>query len=208
MTRWGFVVNLDACCDHRGCMTACMRKNDSFPGAHFIETFTAMDTSGDIEQPGTYFIPIMCQHCGNPSCVPACPFDVIRKREDGLVVLESTDPCVTCADVPCVAACPYDAIEFDVKSHRIGKCDGCADLVDAGGTPECVPNCFMGAIMFGDLEDDASIASQAAEQYGPNAFVLGPETGNQPGVRYLLTRRPWKDREGLYSPAWHDPEGL
>ena len=184
-----------------------MRKNDAFPGAHFIETFTAMDASGDIEEPGTYFIPIMCQHCGNPSCVPACPHSVLRKRSDGLVVMDSTDPCVQCAETPCLDACPYDAIEFDRKTHRAGKCDGCADLVDAGGVPECVPNCFLGAIAFGDMEDEASIVSQVVEQYGPAAFRLKPETGNDPSVRYLLTRRPWKDMEGLYSPAWEDPEG-
>ena len=207
MTRLGVVVNLDACCDHRGCMTACMRKNGSFPGAHFIETYTAMDTSGDIDNPGTYFIPIMCQHCDRPSCASACPHGVIRKRDDGLVVMGDTDPCVGCDGTPCLDACPYDAIEFDRKEHRPGKCDGCADLVDAGGMPECVPNCFMGAIAFGDMEDEASVVSQVVGQYGANAYRLKPETGNGPGVRYLLSRRPWRDMEGLYSPAWDDPQG-
>lgn len=206
MTRYGFSVNLDACCDHRGCMTACMRKNDSFPGAHFIETYTMMDVSGNLESPGTYFIPIMCQHCDNPSCVGACPHGVLVKRDDGLVVYGATDACVQCEGKPCAAACPYDAIEVDSRTGRIGKCDGCADIVDAGGVPECVPNCWLGTIQFGDLDDPASVPSQMIAQYGPNAHRLSPETGNGPGVHYLLTRRPWRDRENLYSPAWHDPD--
>lgn len=204
MTRLGFVINLDACCDHRGCMTACMRKNETAPGYHYMETFTSMDTSGDIGQPATYFMPFMCQHCDNPSCLPACPHDVIVKRDDGLVVMGDTEACVNCADTPCVAACPYEAIVVEPVAHRAGKCDGCADLVAQGKPPECVPNCYMRAIAFGDFDDPDDIVNVLVAQYGDNAHVLAPETGNGPSTRYLLSRRPWRDRESLYSPAWRD----
>ena len=202
MTRLGFAINLDACCDHRSCMVACKRKNDAFTGACFLETFTVTDDN--LDSPNTYFIPIMCQHCAKPTCVPACSKSVIIKREDGLVVMGSTDSCTTCEGVPCVAACPYGAIDFDPVTHVVGKCDGCADLVDVGEVPACIPNCWLNTIAFGDFDDPASMVSQAIAQYGPAAHELSPETGNEPTTRYLLASKQWRDRQGLKSAAWHN----
>lgn len=202
MTRLGFVINLEACSDHRGCMVACKAKTNSFLGAHYIETHTVMDDNMD--KPNTYFLPLLCQHCGNPSCVAACESGVFAKREDGLVTIGDVSVCKECADTPCLKACPYGAIDLDPVGHVIGKCDGCADLVDGGGMPACIPNCWMNAISFGDLDDPDSIPSQSKAQFGPMAHQLKPETGNEPGVWYLLASKQWRDMQGIYSPAWRN----
>lgn len=202
MTRLGFAVNLDACSDHRSCMIACKREKNAFTGAYPIETFTAM--GGDVDAPNTYFVPIMCQHCGNPACVAACAAGVIVKRDDGLVVLGDQGACASCADVPCVEACPYGRISFDAVTHTILKCDGCADLVDAGGMPACIPNCWMSTLVFGDFDDPTSMVSQMVDHYGDYAHQLNPDAGTDPTCRYLLSTRQWCDMDGLYSPAWHE----
>lgn len=204
MTKLGFVVNLDACSDHRGCMMACKAQKKAPLGEHYIETFTCMSTS---EAPAnTYFVPIMCQHCDNPACATACDKGVIVKRDDGLVVLGDVSACKGCAH-PCVDACPYGRVFFDEASQAVGKCDGCADLVDAGGQPACIPNCWMNAIMFGDLEDTTALPGMILDQTDDAAVhELAPEAGTGPNTRYILQSKPWRDMEGLYSPAWHGDE--
>jgi Fe-S-cluster-containing dehydrogenase component len=204
MTRLGFVINLDTCSDHRSCMLACKKQTESFLGSHYIETFTAM--TDDYPRPNTYFIPVPCQHCARPSCVPACPQGVFSKRVDGIVAVGDTSVCGSCQDKPCVAACPYQRIFLDPKDGRVGKCDGCAESIDAGGAPKCSTNCLGRSIMFGDLDDDETMVAQALMIYEEMGGMhrLRPELDNQPSVYYLLTGRYFQDMDTLYSPAWHN----
>jgi Fe-S-cluster-containing dehydrogenase component len=204
MTRYGLVFNLDSCSDHRSCMIACKAKTQSFLGSHFVETYTSM--AGEYPNPQTYFIPICCQHCANPACAPACDKGVFTKREDGIVAVGDTAVCASCESKACVSACPYSAIDLDPTTGLIGKCDLCADLIDAGETPACSRGCYSRSIFFGDLDDPSSVVSQAIEAWSAVGYVhqLKPETGNEPGVYYLLSKREWRDMEGLYSPAWHN----
>ena len=203
MTKLGFVVNLDACSDHRGCMMGCKAQKKAPLGSHYIETFTAL--AEDAQEGNTYFIPVMCQHCDNPACAAACEKSVFTKRTDGLVVVGDTGVCAGCAH-PCVDACPYGRVFWDELSQTAGKCDGCADLVDAGGQPACIPNCWMSAIAFGDFDDPESMVSIVANNMGDAVHVLGEDAGTSPNVRYVLSRRRWRDMKGLYSPAWHNDE--
>lgn len=204
MTRYAFVINLDACRDQRSCMIGCKMKTRSFLGSHFIETFTS--TTGDIENPNIYFMPVSCQHCDNPSCVRACDKGVLVKRDDGIVAVGDTSLCEQCEGKPCVKACPYNAIDFDPVDGRIGKCDMCADRVDAGQVPACAAACMNYAIYFGDMDDPDSVVSQTVAAWSVGGYVhqLKPETGNGPAVYYLLSQHEWKDAEGLRSPAWHN----
>ena len=53
-----------------------------------------------------YFLPLGCQHCGDPPCRDVCPTTATRKREDGVVVVDY-ERCIGCGY--CVLACPYRA---------------------------------------------------------------------------------------------------
>lgn len=204
MTRYGLVFNLDTCSDHRSCMISCKAQNNSFLGSHPIETFTAM--GGEFPTPKTYFIPISCQHCNAPSCIPVCSKGVLSKRDDGIVVMGDTQLCETCDTKACVEACPYHAIDLDPTTGRIAKCDLCADVIDQGGTPACSRHCFTQSVYFGDIEDPDSVVSKTIAAWQEVGYVhqLKPETGNGPAVYYLLSKQEWRDTEGLYSPAWHN----
>lgn len=205
MTRYGFAINLNACSDMRGCMVACKRHNNSFLGSHPVETFTNM--SGDYKNPNTYFIPVMCQHCANPSCIPACPNGVLKKLDNGIVALDDTKACEHCLDKPCMKACPYDAVDLDPETGRIVKCDMCADLIAEGKLPACAAECLCRAWFFGDLDDPDSPPNQMIKNFPPQfQHVLKPETGNDPSVTYLLSYKNWDDMNNLYSPAWHNDE--
>lgn len=118
MTQLGLVVSLDRCMDTRGCMGACKQENNVDLGAFWVRTYTS--TTGGFPDAETYFIPVMCQHCRKPSCVPACPEQAIRKREDGIVVID-TAPCAACGGKECMDACPYGAISYNERDNTVGK---------------------------------------------------------------------------------------
>lgn len=204
MTRYGFVFNLDTCGDLRGCMLACKAKTKSFLGSHYTDTMTS--TSGKFPNPNTYFVPTRCQHCAKPACVDACPKNVLYRRDDGIVAVGDTASCETCENKACMEACVYDSIYLDRKTGRVGKCDMCADLIDAGDTPACAKICCSHSIFFGDFDDPASAVSQLTEAWGENGYVhkLLPE--NDPAMHYLLSKHEWTGMEHLRSSAWHDDE--
>jgi len=97
-----------------------------------------------------YNLSVACHHCAQPVCGTQCSADAIWKRPDGIVVLDQAR-CTKCNK--CRMDCPYDAIRFDASTNTVGKCDFCADDVEAGRTPACVAACPNRAIDFGDLAD-------------------------------------------------------
>jgi Fe-S-cluster-containing dehydrogenase component len=203
MTKLGFLVNLEMCSDHRGCMISCKNAKNSPLGNYYIETFTAVDDA--FPDVTTYFIPVMCQHCENPSCVGVCGASVFTKLPNGAVAVGDTSVCATCEDKPCLDACPYHAISLDKTTGRVGKCDMCLDRLAEGKPPACMENCFCGAIMFGDMDDPESQISTMMGTFAPILHQLKPDSGNNPSVYYALSGKPWKaNMDGLYSPAWKD----
>lgn len=212
MPKLEFIINLELCSDNRGCMTACKRQKNTPFGMQYLEVYTATDDSFPDNK--TYFVPVMCQHCDKPSCVPACPKGVFAKSPMGAVTVGDTGVCAACAEKPCLSACPYGAIKLDKPSGVVGKCDMCADLLAQGLPPACVPNCQCMAVGFGDVEDPESSYNQVMGMVDamplPRDAVLhklAPETGNAPSTTYILATKPWRDMEGFYSPAWKDEDG-
>ena len=211
--RLGFLINLEFCADHRGCTIACKREKNTPVGVRYIETFTARDDS--FPNNNTYFIPIMCQHCENPSCVPSCSKSVFTKTPLGPVIVGDTAVCEQCEEKPCISACPYHAIKLLPDSGRVGKCDMCVDKLMQKQAPACAPNCYCMAIVPGDIDDPQSPYNQMKAKLEAPLKAAGvpcevafhklrPELENNPSVTYFLARKPWRDMNDLYSPAWTD----
>jgi len=92
----------------------------------------------------------LCRHCDDPPCAEACPEEIIFKREDGIVLLDS-DKCTGCQS--CIDECPYGAIVFDDENGIARKCNLCHQRVDNGLIPACADNiCLAHCIHFGDLQ--------------------------------------------------------
>lgn len=68
---------------------------------------------GQFENTFMVYLPRLCEHCLNPSCVATCPSGAIYKREEDGIVLIDQDKCRGWR--LCISGCPYK------KSTSTGK---------------------------------------------------------------------------------------
>lgn len=207
--RWVMVIDLARCDGCRACTEACSGMHFVPPGQEWIKVYTLRDNPG--AEP--YWFPRPCMQCDNPPCVKVCPVSAVWKREDGIVI-QDTSRCIGCRF--CIAACPYSARYFNWTEpphtpeelsrpystdwnypHVKGvteKCIFCPGMIKEGKLPACVQACPMGAIYFGDQNEDAVTNSQGetarfSELVGKGAgFRYLEELGTEPRVYYLSPR--------------------
>ena len=75
------------------------------------------------EQTFMFYLPRICEHCLNPSCMASCPSGAIYKRAEDGIVLVDQDRCRGWRQ--CVTGCPYKKIYFN---HKTGKAEKCTVL--------------------------------------------------------------------------------
>jgi anaerobic dimethyl sulfoxide reductase subunit B len=150
----GFYFNENRCMGCFACLVACKDWHDVPAGpASWIRVKTT--EKGKYPNLFVAFLPVTCNHCGNPACVAVCPVEAIAKRpEDGIVTVDRE----TCLGKNqcglCLEACPYDAPQFgDEANPRMQKCDLCLDRLSEGKKPICVISCPMQAIDSGPIDD-------------------------------------------------------
>jgi len=131
---------------------------------------------GTVPKVKVNYLPVLCMHCDDAPCMPACPVKGgIYKRDDGLVIIDPTK-CTGCK--ACVDSCPYHAIYFNESLNLAQKCTGCAHLLDSGWKePRCADACPTLALKFGEESEFRSLI--------PKAEVLHPEYQAKPRVYYL-----------------------
>ena len=163
------VVDLAKCKNARKCIEGCQKGHDLSPDQEWLNVFLMKDH--DDAEP--YWFPRQCFHCGNPPCVKVCPVGATFKRSDNIVLVD-IDRCIGCKF--CIVACPYSVRIFNwekplesnlsaedyspetsipAQVGTIGKCDFCPDRSREGKLPYCVESCPMGAMYFGDKNEDA-----------------------------------------------------
>ena len=131
---------------------------------------------GTVPKVKMHYQPVLCMHCDEAPCIPACPVEgAIYRRDDGLVIIDP-EKCTGCKS--CVDSCPYGTIYFNEDLNIAQKCTGCAHLLDDGWKePRCVDVCPTEALKFGEESDFADLISQAE--------VMKPELNAKPRVYYL-----------------------
>ena len=87
-------------------------------------------------------IPMLCEHCDNPPCIPVCSVNAIKKNPQTGIVSIDNNICTGCK--LCIEKCPYSAIHIDIDTEKAFICDLC------GGYPECAKVCLAKAITWVD----------------------------------------------------------
>lgn len=194
-----FVVDVSRCNGCHNCQIACKDEhvgNDWTPytrpqpdTGHFWIKINEV-VRGTVPKVKISYIPLLCMHCDNPPCLPACAENAIYKRNDGMVII-NPDTCTGCQK--CIESCPYGVIYFNRNLKIVQKCTGCSHLLDNGWKePRCVESCPTAALSFTE-EDDLKELTQKAE-------LVHPELNTKPRVHYIELPRKF------IAGAIYDPE--
>jgi molybdopterin-containing oxidoreductase family iron-sulfur binding subunit len=207
--RWIMVIDLAKCDGCGKCISACSKMHFVPPDRQWIKVLRMQDS----EKSAPYFFPQPCYHCDNPPCTKVCPVDATFKRSDGVVLIDN-ERCIGCRF--CMAACPYGARSFNWgkpsdppeaaakdyspeqgyprKIGTVEKCDFCPDMAAMGMLPACTSGCPMGAIYYGDENEDA-VTNGQGETHKLSKLLLDcggyrhmEELGTKPRVYYLPPR--------------------
>lgn len=135
-------LDRDLCCGCYACHIACMDAHFS-PGDRDAVSFRHTEILCKPEDSFQKAICTGCLHCDPAPCMLACPAGAIYREPTFGLVLIARDSCIGCRQ--CMSACPEHAISASTGGTA-RKCDGCIELLKAGGEPACVRVCFMRAI--------------------------------------------------------------
>jgi nitrate reductase beta subunit len=115
---------------------------------------------GQFEHTFMMYLPRLCEHCLNPTCVASCPSGAIYKREEDGIVLIDQDKCRGWR--MCVSGCPYKKIYFNWQSGKSEKCTFCYPRIEAGDPTVCSETCVGRIRYLGVLLYDADRIGEAA----------------------------------------------
>jgi nitrate reductase beta subunit len=118
------------------------------------------DLYGEFENTFMMYLPRLCEHCLNPTCVAACPSGSIYKREEDGIVLIDQDKCRGWR--MCVSACPYKKIYYNWQTGKSEKCIFCYPRIEAGEPTVCSETCVGRIRYLGVLLYDADRIMEAA----------------------------------------------
>ena len=114
----------------------------------------------EYEQAFMFYLPRICEHCLNPSCVASCPTGAIYKREEDGIVLVDQDRCRGWRQ--CVSGCPYKKMYFNHKTGKVEKCTFCYPRIELGQPTICSETCVGRLRYLGLMLYDADRVLEAA----------------------------------------------
>jgi len=123
---------------------------------------------GEFERTFMMYLPRLCEHCLNPTCVASCPSGSIYKREEDGIVLIDQDKCRGWR--MCVSGCPYKKIYYNWSSGKAEKCIFCYPRIEAGQPTVCSETCVGRIRYLGVLLYDADRIGEAASVADPQAL--------------------------------------
>lgn len=120
----------------------------------------------EFEQTFMMYLPRICEHCINPSCLSSCPSGAIYKREEDGIVLVDQDACRSWRF--CMTGCPYKKVYFNWKTNKAEKCTFCFPRIEAGLPTVCSETCvgrlrYIGIVLY-DLDKVEAAASVSDEK--------------------------------------------
>lgn len=137
----------------------------------------------DVEAISMMYLPRICNHCVNPSCVASCPSGAVYKRGEDGIVLINQDACRGWR--ACVTACPYKKTYYNWSTGKSEKCILCFPRLEAGLPPACFHSCvgrirYMGVLLYdADRIEDLAAVPQESLVEAQRQMLLDP---NDPEV--------------------------
>jgi nitrate reductase / nitrite oxidoreductase, beta subunit len=111
------------------------------------------------------YLPRICEHCLNPSCVASCPSGAIYKRDEDGIVLVDQEACRGWRF--CMNGCPYHKVYYNWNTHKAEKCNFCYPRTEAGLPTICSETCVGRIRYIGVLLYDADRVKEAASVEDP-----------------------------------------
>ena len=107
--------------------------------------------TAELEQAFMFYLPRICEHCLNPSCVASCPSGAMYKRAEDGIVLVDQDQCRGWR--MCVSGCPYKKVYFNHKTGKAEKCTMCYPRLEVGLPTVCSETCvgrlrYLGLVLY------------------------------------------------------------
>ncbi len=196
MTRkWNLIVDVERCDNCRICFLATKDEHigNDFPGYaapqppqghNWIEI--ERNERGTYPIVDAHFMPVMCNHCDDAPCMKAAKDGAVKKRADGIVII---DPEKAKGQKAIVDACPYGAISWNEELQLPQAWIFDAHLLDDGWkqprAEQSCPTDVFRSVKIEDREMQRIVDAEGLE-------VLQPELGTKPRVYYknlhLMTR--------------------
>src|SRR5215469_8679946 len=116
------------------------------------------------EQVFMFYLPRICEHCLNPSCVASSPSGAMYKRAEDGIVLVDQDRCRGWRF--CVSGCPYKKVYFNHRTGKAEKCTLCYPRIENGQPTICSETCvgrlrYLGLMLY---DADAVLAAAATPE--------------------------------------------
>ena len=97
------------------------------------------------------YLPRLCEHCLNPSCLASCPSGAIYKRDEDGIVLIDQEKCRGWR--MCVSGCPYKKIYYNWSTGKAEKCIFCYPRIETGQPTVCSETCvgrirYLGVVLY------------------------------------------------------------
>jgi Fe-S-cluster-containing dehydrogenase component len=185
--KWNLIVDIARCNNCRVCFLAVKDEHigNDFPGYAAAQPAQGHNwleirrhERGRLPIVDAHFMPVMCNHCDDAPCMKAAKDGAVRKRDDGIVII---DPEKAKGQKQIVEACPYGAISWNEEKQLPQAWIFDAHLLDAGWTQTRIEQCCPTAVFRSVKVEDAEMA-QLAEAEGLE--VLRAELGTKPRVYY------------------------
>ncbi|MBE6483967.1 MAG: nitrate reductase subunit beta [Actinomycetaceae bacterium] len=130
----------------------------------------------EIEKAFMFYLPRICEHCLNPTCVASCPSGAMYKRTEDGIVLVDEDKCR--AWRMCVSGCPYKKVYFNHRTGKAEKCHLCYPRIELGEPTVCSETCvgrirYLGVLLYdADRVGEAAATEDEKELYEAQRSIL------------------------------------
>ncbi len=126
------------------------------------------------EETFMFYLPRICEHCLNPSCVASCPSGAMYKRSEDGIVLVDQDRCRGWR--MCVTGCPYKKVYFNHRTGKAEKCTFCYPRIEIGQPTVCSETCvgrlrYLGVVLYD--ADKVTEAASTPDEHDLYAAQLG-----------------------------------